>query len=270
VKPPDWLVEWQARFGDAIRTPLDRSSGTLKSRCEQAPSELDVESLEGVGVYNRQYWFRLFGVFQRAYPLTARVVGHWHFNGMVAEFLKAQPPRHRDIEHETFGFDAFVASSGAREIVCQAARIDAAYRAVLEAPSVTPWRPSPSDADALLDSKLVPSRSFELIEEHWPLVELRRTILEDEGESAVEEPAPHARWWALIGRAEGVLRLQLEPLEGRLFALLSSSTVRDALACLESECPENERARLPQKTQEWLARSVTLGFWTGLSREERS
>ena len=26
---PTWLADFQRRFGDAIRTPLDRSSGTL-------------------------------------------------------------------------------------------------------------------------------------------------------------------------------------------------------------------------------------------------
>ena len=83
---PDWLVELQGRFGAVIRTPLDRSSGALRATVSaNAPAALD-DSLDGprrpaaerLAVYNRQYWFRLFGVMQTAFPLTARLLGHWH------------------------------------------------------------------------------------------------------------------------------------------------------------------------------------------------
>jgi hypothetical protein len=103
--------------------------------------------------------------------------------------------------------------------------------------------------------------------EHRPLLDLRRRLDEFPGEKPVPLPPSltSPAWWALVRKPAGIGQLSLEPQEARLFELLAAEPVGRALSLLESGCPESERAALPARAQAWLARSVELGFWTGLS-----
>src|SRR5688500_16487545 len=95
-----WLAQWQGEFGTVLRTPLDRRTGSLRAVAADYPSTL-VERLlpstqltagERLAVYHRQYWFRLLGALQQAYPLMVRLLGTWHFNHLAGEFLQQKPP----------------------------------------------------------------------------------------------------------------------------------------------------------------------------------
>jgi hypothetical protein len=279
VTLPAWLEELEARFGSVIRTPLDRATGTLAATPTLYDTQVLGEARDGpkasgadrLAVYNRQYWFRLFEVLQAAFPLTTRLLGHWSFNDYAARFLVANPPHGWDLDRAPDGFETFLSASlddseGAkREALIESARIDAAWRGVFSAPRVTPYKPSASDAARLLDARLTPSPAVALVEEHWPLLELRKTLRDDTSETPVALPTrlPHSRWWALVRRDEGMGQLPLASREAELFTLLSSHTVADALGLLEQACTDEERAALPAKTQAWLARSVELDFWVG-------
>lgn len=268
---PAWLADVQARFGAAIRTPLDRSSGTLAATPAAYDAALAADTCPArLAVYNRQYWFRLLDLMHGAFPLTARVLGAWHFNDHAARFLRETPPRGWDLDRATDGFVAFFTASTAAEPDCdllvQSARIDAAWSQVFRAPQPLPFRPTPEDAARLLDLQLVQSHAVVVVEENAPLLDLRRRLLQLSGESRVPLPARHAepRFAALMARDSGTLQLALEPLEARLLALLCAHTVREALARLEHACAADERAQLPAKTHAWLGRGVQQGFWSGL------
>ncbi|MDB4931324.1 MAG: hypothetical protein JWM10_3808 [Myxococcaceae bacterium] len=275
---PAWLADFQRRFGAVLRAPLDRGSGTLRADPARYDRGALGEALDGprapaaerLAVYNRQYWFRLFGVMQTAYPLTARLLGHWHFNGHSAAFLLAHPPRHWDIDRAPDGFDDYLAAALAddpsHDALVESARLDAAWRALFRAPATAAFRPTAADAARLLDARLVPSPAVAVVSERWPLLELKRALAHDRGESAVAlpPPLPHARWWALVRETAGIRHLALEAREGELLALLRERTVRDALAALEARCPDAERAALPADARRWLGRSVERGFWSGL------
>ena len=276
---PSWLADFQRRFGDAIRTPLDRSTGTLTA----VPSAYDdrlvhmtangpaATRTERIAVYNRQYWFRLFTAFHDAYPLTTRLLGAWEMNAHVAKFLAVNPPGHWDLASATEGFDSFLERALAdegeieRRMLVEAARIDRAWQRVFLAPAVAKFRFTEADAARLLDSRLVSSPAVAIVEEHAPLMELRRRVMHERGEARVEMPAPfeRPRFWALVRRDEGTLQLPLDAREAELFDLLTQRTVRDALGCLEAACSEEERAALPEKARAWLARSVENDFWLG-------
>jgi hypothetical protein len=171
------------------------------------------------------------------------------------------------------GLDSFLdetlaAETTDRDALVLAARIDAAYREVFRAPRIEPFRPSADDAARLLDAHLEPSPASALIEERWPLVELRHVIVR--AASADEAPIPippelaRPRAWSLVREAEGIRHVALEAREAELLGLLQKHTVRDALARLEEACTESERAELPARTQRWLARSVERGSWIGM------
>ena len=261
---PAWLADLQARFGDAIRTPLDRATGTLAAATHAYDAEIARETrAERLAVYNRQYWFRLFDVMHGAYPLTTRLFGAWAFNEHAARFLIERPPRSWDIDRVPDGFDAFLAATHPAGPHVEAARIDAAYRDVFRAPAVTPFRPTREDAATLLDARLVPSPAVAIVEERSALVELRRAILDRPADARVDAPPSHdrVRSWAIVRGDEATATLPLDAREAELLALLATTTIRDALARLESTCTEDERRELPSRTQAWLARSVQLGFW---------
>ncbi len=279
---PAWLAEFQASFGDVIRTPLDRTSGTLVAKSSSYASRMVREALdasnatgsERLAVYNRQYWFRLFDVVQGAFPLTSRLTGYWLFNEYASRFLLAKPPRGWDIDRVPDGFEVFfeetleVEDITTRQALIESARIDAAWHEVFRAPKTPPFRPSAADAAGLLESRLTPSLAVRVIEENFPLLELRKKTLGDPGATRVAIPPalPHPRAWALLRNDHGISQISLEPREAELFALLREFSVRDALARLENACSAEERALLPAKTQAWLARSMKLEFWIGLER----
>lgn len=285
---PDWLAPFQARFSAMLRTPLARETGTLRAPSEKYGAVVRSEALPGprvpgherLAVYNRQYWFRLFGVIQSAYPLTARLLGYWLFNEHATHFVVENPPRSWDIDRVPDAFEEFLSRRLGRKPVRvpgsklvvdpaalrEAARMDAEWRRVFFAPAVTPYRPTPEDGARLLDSRLVPSPGVSIFEEHWPLLELRRRVVAVPGESAIPLPSKLAesQWWALVRKPGGIGQLPLATREAQLFLLLRAHTIREALARLESSCTDSEAGELPAKAQAWLARSVELDFWIGL------
>jgi hypothetical protein len=172
------------------------------------------------------------------------------------------------------GFESFLARALSdegrapeeRAALVEAAEIDAAWRRVFLAPDSTVFRPTAADARSLLSGRLQPSASVAVLTEHWRLLELRARVVDEGEETTVPIPERHAEphHFALIRRRGGVGQLSLGAREARLFELLAGHTVGDALAVLEAECPEVERATLPAMAQRWLARSVELDFWSGI------
>jgi hypothetical protein len=268
--PPDWLEDFQARFGATLRTPLDRASGTLTATPDAYDAALAARAVRPgrLAVYNRQYWFRLFEALQGAFPLTARLLGFWEFNGHAARFLLERPPRSWDLDRAADGFEAFFDpehhEAAERDALREAARIDAAWRRVRRAPAAPAWRPSPADAERLPTARLVPSPAVVFVTETRPLLELRAT-LRDEPRVELPPPLPRARSWAVVRRDEGIARFPLEAREAELLELLAGHALSDALAQLESACSDDERAALPEQTRAWLARSVERGDWAGLA-----
>jgi hypothetical protein len=279
---PAWLAEFQGRFSAVIRTPLDRAGGTLTAATATYDPHLCAEAQDGpwsrgaerLAVYNRQYWFRLFTVLQAAFPLTARLMGYWEFNGVAANYLLARPPRGWDIEAVSDGFRPYFedsldeAAPAPRLTWIECVRIDAAYREVFRAEAVPPLRPVESDMAALLSGQLVPLPASRLVEEHSALVALRTTLMAKASSAPVGLPPRLAQpqAWAIVRREAGTERVPLDLREAELLTLLGRHPVAEALARLESACPAEERADLPQKVRAWIARSIERGLWSELRR----
>jgi putative DNA-binding protein len=285
---PQWVAQLQEQFGRMVRTPLERETGTLCAATRSYDQGLvgsalagaRLSSAERLAIYNRQYWFRLFTVFQGAFPLTTRLLSHFTFNAYVSRFLESHPPRDWDIDAALSGFEIFLGEAlplgtvaidrrrvGVERLaVVQAARIDASYHRVFRATRVLPFHPGAEHSAQLLSSRLVPSPASALLEEHWPLCELRRTVASAKGEAAISLPAQlsERHFWLLLRDKLSLRLLALEPLEFQLLRLLQELAVGAALEKLERDCSARERVELPESTQRWLARSVALGVWAGL------
>lgn len=284
---PEWLRELQARFSDLLRTPLDRSSGSLRANIEAYDAEFvaaalpspTLSSAERLAIYHRQYWFRLFTTLQGLYPLTAKLVGYWRFNQFAAQHLAMRPPRGIDIEdigadfelslaeqlpeHERLVLDSRPALEAAA--VLDAAHVDAAFHRVGRTPPTEPFLPGPADSARFADSCLRLSPSVALIHERWPLSELRAGLLERRDDQPIQlaDRWQTARHWLLSSQSSKLGLLPLEPREAQLFGLLQRVPLAQALGQLEAEVPAAERGLLPERTQAWLARSMRMGVWVG-------
>jgi hypothetical protein len=238
---------------------------------------------ERLAIYNRQYWFRLFGVLHGAFPLTTRLLGHWTLNDYAARFFLEQPPRHWDIDSAATDFDAFLAGALPERVtalsptgqptvesaaVREAVTIDAAYRRLFSIPLAAHYRPAIADPAELMRTRLRPSPTAVILEERWPLVRLRDELATVAGEAPVPLPPrlPQTQWWALVRQPSATGRFPLARREAQLFSLLAKQPVGEALAKVEADCTNEERASLPVNVQKWLARSVELGFWSGVDQ----
>lgn len=275
-----WLADVQHRFGALLRTPLDRRSGSLRAPIESYSPSLRREVLPGphaneterLAVYHRQYWFRLFTVLQGEYPLTARLCGMWSFNELASHYLAAFPPRSFDLQHVAHALPSFLASflpiestfdGVPRAALLEAATIDRAFSQVFLAPA-----PTPLDAQAmqreLSGARLKLAPTVALVAESWPLLELRRTIVESTNDEQRPLPVAHATTQhAAVFRVDTSLKVAfLEPVAYRLFTLLTEHDLSGALAALEASCDASERAALPGKVHGLLRDSVRAGFWS--------
>jgi hypothetical protein len=275
-----------------LRTPLDPSSGTWEATTARYDATIlasarpgpTTPAAERLAVYNRQYWFRLFGVLQSEHPLTTAVVGAWSFNALATGFLLAQPPRGKDLGDVAIGFAEHLEATlppgplrlspstrtVPRAAVVQAASIDAAFRSVFIAPPEPVLRLSPAEAASLHAARLQPSAAFRMIEEAWPLVALRRELGSRTSTSPCSLPEPHphgAQRWAVCRAPGGERVLALEPVQARLLQLLCEHPVGRALAILEAEHAAVDAGALARDVQRWLAQSMSLGLWRGLARE---
>ncbi len=288
VAPP-WLSELQAAFGALLQRPLDRSTGTLRARTEDYRHGLVALVKPGSGldaggrlaVYHRQYWFRLLTALQDDFPLLARLLGFWEFNGWAARYLVEAPPGGSNLQRAGDAFPAFlqavtgpgwVGGAGGDQIpraaLLEAAAIDGAWRAVLAAPAEPPLEPAGIEASSWPSLRLRPRACFAVVEEHWPLCELRRRLAGLPVERAAPLPPRHgsARWFLVGCTGASVLERELGPLQARLLRLLGELPVGQALARLEAGCDEAARRDLPGLVERWLAEAVGLGYFAGEAR----
>jgi hypothetical protein len=287
---PPWLEEFQRDFSAMLRAPLDGRTGTLRAPTERFSAALVDGTLAGpslgprdrLAVYNRQYWFRLFGVLQSEFRLTSAIAGPWTFNEVATAFLLSSPPRGHDLALVAEGFADHIAkfyvdralplpdgSAVPGLALAQAARLDDAFRGAFwarepdvgEVAAFQGLRP-----DALASGRLRPSGRFFLVEEDWPLLTLRGESGPACADERIPLPPRHpARAFAAVFRgATGIRVLPLTPSRARLYHLLLELPLAAALARLESEASDPERATLARHVQSWLAESVRLGFWEGV------
>lgn len=278
-----WLAQFQADFGRTLRMPLDRSEGKLRAAQEQFPASLVNTLSDGprsdararMAVYNRQYWFRLLGVLQNEYPLTARLLGMWHFNGYAARFLEAQPPRHYDVQRVACGFAQFLELGlqeeppAQRAVLLEAVRMDSAFREVLGAPPGPRFALNAAEARALPRAQLIASPSFRVVSESCALFMLRKRLEDDVSDHAVQHPQAHAepQHWLLHALPTSLGAEPIHALHAALLIELGRRSVEDALAHVERSASPTQRAFLVQNAQRWLAESVQHGFWSGVRFE---
>jgi len=280
---PAELVELQRHFTAMLRTPLSTRTGTFSSDvscCDplllaQVAEHPTLNAATRLGVYQRQYWLRLFSAMQNALPLTARLVGMFPFNQVCQQYLLAHPPTHDDLARVADGFLTWLSSHSGelrkrnvpvpKAALHEAVTLDLAWQRVWMSPLPPTWRPSPEQAATLQQARLVPTAGMALLSEQWPLMELRRGLVVDATAEHVELPKrlASARHWLLVRTVSGLGQLRLEPRQAQLYTACMNMPLDKAVERLQVGCSRSEVDALAARVHEWFAKSVELGMWTG-------
>jgi hypothetical protein len=266
---PAWLEAFQRRMSECLTAPLDDATGTWRARPEAYPTALRELAVSGPGlsgderlaVYNRQYWFRLYGALQGDYPLVSRLLGAWAFNQRARDYLLEHPPVSHDLQAVGAGFGQFLLDARKvalpRRALAEAVAIDEAVVKALLAPVEQPLAPGAASPDEPLRR----SAGWTLLTESWPLVDLRARPLEDERPQPLPPRRLAEQGWAIGGHGGTVAFVRVEPLQALMLELASLRPLEEALGALEVACPPADREALPARVQAWLAQGLALGFW---------
>jgi Putative DNA-binding domain len=280
----NWLAAMQADFSRALRAPLDRSTGHLQTNdtcyAENLIAGLSTtdtsDAIRSLAVYNRQYWLRLFAVMQGEYPLVARLMGYWRFNGLVEQYLLRHPPIAPELHLVGQNFPEFVATlysndddnlreiaaRSDRDILTTAAQLDRTWSQLFLAPEEPVWQPSAAEATQLMNLRLKPAKRWTLIRQNWPLLQMRHRLADyqDEGSIAAPLPLDEEQWWLLRQVDAGIEQVHLDNLQAELYALVIRYPLGEALARFESSGAG--AAQATAQVAAWLQASMEWGLWS--------
>jgi Putative DNA-binding domain len=309
IQPPAWFTAFQEEMGRVLKTPLAMNAGRFRAPVESYPPDFvkDVRNdapgaVARLELYHEQYWRRLFNTFQEAFPRTARALGYFWFNALVAEFLKNHPPKSFDLGNSAEGF--FSWSTAALDEMNPSRKAGPSGYQVIETPLqfMVPASNRSSAADVLgsvaapwslvaqaLHLDEAERRAFRTAwEAPWsPSILERRRLPEMRlryassfsllrldyelplGRSAEsEELSPERRKTPLhvvILRApRGIGTYPVDPIFARLLALARGSSFGHAVNQTEKALTGALRDHLAQSVDSYIDRALTQGFWIGV------
>jgi hypothetical protein len=244
----DRLLEMQRQLLAALREPLTgdgRARTELPPRAEPpspafvaaaatwlTPSAL-LAPAERLGVYHRQYWYRLLDSLVEDFPAVRAVLGPPRFAQLIERYLAAHPPTTFTLRDAGAHLPAFVAAHPAdlphAAHVVDLARLEVAWIAAFEAAE----RP-PAPADALASIPLGLQPHLTLLALRTPADTIWRRVVADEPPGRLR-PAGPARHLAVF--RDGLAR-QVERLHPAAHALLAAIADGAALdAALDAAAP---------------------------------
>ena len=101
MSAPSSLKSFQQRMAEAVMAPLTRKDSRMRRRhngvqVDRAVAEFvkpsaSLSSHERLEIYNRQYWFRLFGCFEEDFPGVQAILGRARFEDLMRRYLADHP-----------------------------------------------------------------------------------------------------------------------------------------------------------------------------------
>lgn len=276
-RPPDALERLQRRFGDSIATEFEflEDDTVWRPRVEHYAEDVlremtprgDLSGPERLATYNQQYWFRLFTVMQKEYPLLRHLLGVSHFNRMVSAYLTRYPSRSPSLRYLSARLRDFLAEDHEwnRPVLRECAELEFRFIETFDAaqlPPLDPDRLEPEEAAELIERPLRFQPHWFLFEEHWNLVELRRRVRgDDDDEIEVEPVARHALWAGFRG-ATGITTRQLGVHQFRLLERLhGGAPLGTACDDLAAGLEGDDLRFVEENVQGWFARWVAEGWF---------
>jgi hypothetical protein len=265
----------QAWFAEAVRKPipLDFEGNPLAAAAPGLREAGDallrgsggLSGFERLGVYNKQYWYRLLSVMQSDYSCAIHLMGLRTYNGWAIRYLADHPPSSPYLSRLDEGWPGYVEAHyrGAdREAVVQALKFDRAFSRAFDAPEGRP--PDPEVDPMALRLRLAPHVTVLALD--WDFPAFRARCLAD---GSLEERIPLEPWedaesgggtrrmavWR--GRDLALWQKPVSPAAAKaLGALAEPATLDEAFGRLEGDLTEGEEAELEANLAGW------FGEWT--------
>ena len=202
---PESLLEMQRWVAQIVSLPL-RQMGEDGLPIFEKRVSLEVEERispgpfltaeQRIGLYNQQYWFRLFIILQEQYPTLTRLFGFTSFNRELAEpYLLHFPPSHWSLSTLGARLSEWIEKEYKEEdkvLVYEAALVDAAYERIFYAGSFDPL--DSEDFSRAKSEPLFLQPTVQLLSLHADLFCFRSELLSFEPEHWVGADFPPIQW----------------------------------------------------------------------------
>lgn len=273
--PPPGLSELQDAFGQAMSQPfefepnsdqvllqVDRYSAELVAdiRPRIKPPAPVQTGAERLGIYNRQYWYRLFSVMHEEFPLLRHLLGATSLNRLASEYLQRYPSRSPSLNDLPNQLLSFLDEStwGESDQVRECVALERALSEIFIAADGRPLSPK----DIVVEEALRFAPHWRLFEENWSLVENWTRAKRDVSDELEIIPEPSRSNWALYRDRAG---LQFERLGEIQFALLTrlrdGAPLAEAVGLTAESFTEEDVAFLGENIQSWFQRWASLGWF---------
>lgn len=255
---------FQESFGSHLGIPFDFTSGQFRIQkekydakfCERIHSHHKITAEERVGAYNAQYWYRLLSILQEDFPLTAQLMGLWHFNQVATDYLVRHPSSHFDLTQISLHFTEYFLQTQSELHLTQAVQIDIAYHQAFLSPSPISWDGMNEDST----KTLLWNQHFQVIHESFELIKQRQDL---DSNNEKQIPIPHAgeRYWVIFRNQTQIHTLEIEADFYRLIQFLRDGlSLDDSLHNLGLEFDAQE---LAEKIPNWFQLGRQYQWWYG-------
>ena len=208
ARPLPKLQELQRLTASVIMQPLAKGFRTSKNftdgRLNSAVASQFIKAndrltpFERIGIYNKQYWYRLIDVLYEDYPGTAAVLGRLKFNNLVSAYLREYPSNSFTLRNLGDRLEKFVLANPSftepkTKLCSQMVAFEWAQVVAFDGPEN-----KPVEIDDLLGAdparlQLSIQPYISILHFDWPLddftIALKRSAMRGEASNAVDTPS---------------------------------------------------------------------------------
>jgi hypothetical protein len=271
---PSSLLEMQTWFGGIARRPL-RELDPLRIPLYEAATEKEIERrispgphlkpAQRIGIYNQQYWFRLFTLLQEAYPTLIRLFGYDDFNDLIAEpYLQKYSNLHWSIPRLGARLPQWIDEEykdDDRLLVLQAAQVDEIHERVFSAPQQELISTTISKQSDFWKKTFYLQPFVSVISLSGDFFAFREALIKEEPLYWEENDFPKIdgskkRDFVLSYRQGNFWREEISPAEKTLLQAFEKG------ASLADACSKVEKDEAAEKIGDWLQNWAAKGWFT--------
>lgn len=272
---PNGMSEQQAAFGNCISTPLDLDGDDGYGARPEAydPRILEVmepndrmTGPERLGIYNRQYWYRLFTIMQNEFPLLRHILGCSTLNELSSDYLQAYPSKTYDVSALGYRLAEFLQANdrwGSSQL-SQAARLEwLVSRAFVaeQKPKLDPQALTPNQQLGLDGCKLTFQPYVHFFHEDWNVVEQHLRVKDDEDDELEVQMEEGVTEWIIFRLGTAIRMEPVELLQRRLLeAIVESPSLSDGMNATFAGLTDEQLAGVATDVQAWFSTWVSWGI----------
>lgn len=288
AKVPPSLLGLQKWVAQIVARPLRETAAyrlpvydpeTISAIEERISAGPRLTAAQRIGIYNQQYWFRLFVILQEQYPTLIRLFGYEDFNHSIAEpYLLKYVPDHWSLSLLGSKLPQWIDDTYKEEdksFVLQAALMDEAYERLFNVSVLTPLKKSVLDSP--IKKPFYLQRFVALFELDADLFAFREELLSEEPEYWFEHDFPTINWsekssYVLYREENTLISEKLSEAQKFLLqAFEKGAFLNEACNCLTGKLAKEAAAHIDQWFYTWAKRGwLTTEVFPEASESEKS